>query len=91
MARIKKYKLGDCVLVHWLDAARRDGWEVAGATIEHAVIYSVGFVHVMPDDDDSHITISGDIDIDDGANGRKIKIPCGCIKNIVILKIPEKV
>jgi hypothetical protein len=90
MARVKKYKLGDCVLIDWYDAARRDGWESAGERIGHAQIYSVGFVHVMPEDDDRHITISGDVDIEDGANGRKIKIPMGCVNNVIILKIPER-
>jgi len=83
------YAKGDLVLVHWLDAARRDGWESEDEKIPDADIFSVGFVHVMPKDDDGHITVAGDIDIDDGANGRKIRIPTGCIKSVKQLKIPK--
>lgn len=83
------YAKGDLVLAHWLDAARRDGWEGEDAKIPDAEIFSVGFVHVMPKDDDGHITIAGDIDIEDGANGRKIRIPMGCIKSVKQLKIPK--
>ena len=83
------YAKGDLVLVHWLDAARRDGWELEDAKIPDAAIFSVGFVHVMPKDDNGHITIAGDIDIEDGANGRKIRIPMGCLQSVKKMRIPK--
>lgn len=92
MARVKKFKLGDCVLVHWIDAVRLEEWRPAGDVIEDADIFSVGFVHLMPSDADKNITITiaGDVDTDDGANGRKIKIPMGCVVDITVLRIPER-